>query len=246
MVLVADVVSVSSDQPIHLRRDLEQSDRDTVEELLKAITALGRRAVHYQSPQELAENAEMHKNDVVLSIYGGASSRNRMALVPAICESFGLKFIGPDVYGRVIAQDKEVTKRLALESGLKTPSWRVIRNLEHLSIFNRFTFPCVLKPLLEGSSIGISQANLVDNVDEAKRLAQNLLVDLRQPVLVEEFVAGRETALVAIENGAEVHWAYSEMIVAGSPEFFKYRLFDAAEKMNPTHGQTVKNIDGEL
>lgn len=247
IVLVADIVSDHGTViDTEYRRDLEQSDASTVQALIESIQKLGIDVKHYTSPDELATNAEKHKNDVVLTIFGGMNSRNRMALVPAICESFNLKFIGPDVYGRIIAQDKEVSKRLALDAGLRTPSWSVIRNLEDFILLSRSTYPAVGKPVLEGSSIGISQENLVKSLEEATPLVKKLFNTFDQPIILEEFVRGRETAYVAIEHKNGIHWAYSEIIVDGDPEYFDEKLFDAAEKMDSGPKRTVRNIDSEL
>jgi D-alanine-D-alanine ligase len=246
VVLVADIISDVGAPAIELRRDLEQTDQDTLQALTQAIVSLGIEVTHYEGPEALALNANKHKDDIVLSIYGGRASRNRMALVPAVCETFGVRFIGPDTYGRIIAQDKEISKRLARECGLRTPVWRVLRAEQDLAFVRRLSFPVVVKPLLEGSSIGISQNSLVRDAGEAERVAAALLKNFQQPVLVEEFIAGREVALVAIACGADMHWAYSEVFIAGQPDFFEWRLFDANEKQNRSPGRTVRNIDQDL
>ncbi|MCV6609226.1 MAG: ATP-grasp domain-containing protein [Amphritea sp.] len=246
IVLIADIFDSNCTQKLDSRRDLEKSEPETVNQLIQAIQKLGRNVVHYQSPDELGKNASKHKNDLVLSIYGGESSRNRMALVPAVCETFGLKYVGPDVYGRVVAQDKEVSKRLALDFGLETPEWRIIRRIEDVSCLEDFDFPCVVKPLMEGSSIGITQSNLIYNSEQAALLAEKLIESLDQPVIVEQFIPGREVALSVIESNGEIHSAYSEIVIEDQPDFFQDKLFDAEEKSNPTRGRTVRNIDAEL
>lgn len=246
VVLIADLIALSEKESVDTRRDLEKSDQETINYLMDAIIKLRREVILYKDPQELAENALQHKNDIVLSIFGGERSRNRMALVPAICESFGLSYIGPDVYGRIVAQDKEVSKRLALDSGLRTPSWRIIRDIQEISILARVNYPCVIKPLFEGSSIGISQSNLVYESQSADRIVRKLLVDMNQPILVEDFVPGREVALSVIESNGKITWGYSEVIIEGKPDFFENALFDAEEKISPTQGRTVRNIDDEL
>lgn len=75
------------------------------EELKKVC---GGTVFHYQSPKDLADNAYKHKDDIVFTIYGGEKSRNRMALVPAVCESYGLKYVGADAYARIICLKKLV------------------------------------------------------------------------------------------------------------------------------------------
>lgn len=247
VVLIADELDESAAATaVHARRDLEMTDAHTLDTLCATIRGLGPKVHLYRSPEALASAACRHASDIVLSIYGGQSSRNRMALVPAICETFGLRFIGPDVYGRIIAQDKEVSKRLALDCGVLTPAWRIVREIGDLKHAAGLRLPLVIKPLLEGSSIGISQRNLVTRRDDLDPLTRELLAAFQQPVLIEEFVAGREVAYVRIEHAQPPAWALSEVVIDGDADFFTQRLFDAEEKLRPTPGRTVRNIDLEL
>ena len=246
VVVVADIIGDGDKQNIQQRRDLEKSDSSTVEQLLATIARLGLRGVHYQTPEELAKQAKYHKQDLILSIYGGEVSRNRMALVPAICETFELNYIGPDTYGRVIAQDKEVSKRLAFDMGLETPKWLIIRRIEDIQNIKSMSPPVVVKPSMEGSSIGISQSNLCHTLDEAIILTMQLLSTFEQPILVEQFIAGKETALSVIETNSGFECAYSEIWIPDDPDYFSNRLFDAEEKTNPSKEHTARNIDHEL
>lgn len=247
VVLVADTFDEESiSSPAHLRRDLEMTDPRTLETLQATIAGLGVRVHLYSGPDELATNAARHGADIVLSIYGGKGSRNRMALVPAICESLGLRFIGPDVYGRIVAQDKEITKRLASDCGLLTPAWRVLRSVTDLVYAEGVRLPVVIKPLLEGSSIGISQRSRVTSASDIEPVAIEMLEKFGQPVLVEEFVAGREVSYGEIERAGQDSWAFSEMFIEGQADYFTDRLFDADEKQTPTAGRSVRNIDREL
>jgi D-alanine-D-alanine ligase len=248
VVLIADTFDKGDIEKelLETRKDLEKSSNETVQDLIDTIKALKKNVIHYETPEQLAKNAHMHKNDTVLSIYGGSKSRNRMALIPAICETYGLSYIGPDVYGRIIAQDKEISKRLAKECGLLTPNWVVIRSTGDFRHLKNISYPSVVKPLMEGSSIGIAQSNLVINELEANHLVGYILKEFKQPAIVEEFIPGRETALCVIEKQAGVDYAYSEITISGKPDFFKNRLFDVNEKNYPTKGRSVANIDNEL
>ncbi|ADL55451.1 D-alanine--D-alanine ligase family protein [Gallionella capsiferriformans] len=247
VVLIADKLGESEKlTPIHKRRDLEMTDAQTLDTLRSTINSLGLRVHTYNGPDDLAKNAALHSNDIVLSIYGGRASRNRMALVPAICETFGLRFIGPDVYGRIVAQDKEVTKRLASDCGIITPAWRIVRSVEDLRYISGLRLPVVIKPLMEGSSIGIAQRNRVVDVADVLPLAKELLETFNQPVLIEEFVAGREVAYSKIQHAGAESWAFSEVVIEGNDDYFTNHLFDADEKLIPTVGRTIRNIDHEL
>jgi D-alanine-D-alanine ligase len=246
VVLVADVISPThSSAAIDLRRDLEMTDTATLQALKSAIIDLGLRVHHYFGPNDLAERAKEHQDDIVLTIYGGKASRNRMALVPAICETFRIRHIGPDVYGRIVAQDKEISKRLALDCGLRTPAWRVLRNERQLHLISQMNLPVVIKPVMEGSSIGISQRNRATSFDDAEALAKELLASF-QPIIVEEFVPGREVAYCKIETADRQAWSFSEVLLGTDPTFFEDRLFDAQEKLFRRPDRTIKSIEREL
>lgn len=248
LVIVADIRSDEFPLGAELAdcRDLEKTDHAILSEISEAVRSLGIHVYHYQDPSILAEHSAFHKNDLVLSIYGGESSRNRMAITPAICEAFKLSYIGPDTYGRIIAQDKEISKRLAIDSGLLTPKWRVIRSEQDASIIAHQEPPLVIKPLLEGSSIGISEASLQRSTDGAIDVALTLLKKLNQPVLVEQFIPGREVSYTKIESSNDDMWGLSEVVILGDPEYFSYRLFHAKEKTIRDTRRTVRNIDFEL
>jgi D-alanine-D-alanine ligase len=247
VVIVADIFDPSiSSEAFHNRRDLEQTEAATLAALKNAVDSLGLRSHHYTHPRELSENASHHRDDIVWSIYGGESSRNRMALVPAICETHGLRYIGLDVYGRVICQDKEISKRLASECGLCTPTYRLLRTERDLATIERFPLPCVIKPVMEGSSIGITQENLVRDASSGTALARQLIATFKQPVMIEQFVGGKEVSYCSIEARPTELWALAEVTVMGYDDYFHEHLFDAEEKQFRRLPRDVRTIDNLL
>lgn len=247
VVLVADIIQdCLPGRQAHQRSDLEMSEESTVKTLSDALASLGFSVHHYDSPASLGLNAAKHRGDLVLSIYGGRESRNRMALVPAICEAYGLRYIGPDTYGRVVCQDKEISKSLAKSCGLSTPRWRILRRPTDVEFIDSFPLPFVAKPLLEGSSIGISSRNLVHSAIEGIALSLELLKTFNQPVMIEEFIPGREVSFNCIESSPIWVSAYSEITVEGDATYFDEHLFDADEKHYRRLPRSVRTIDDEL
>jgi D-alanine-D-alanine ligase len=232
VVLVADMLEDTTIAPeTHLRRDLEKTTAKVLADISDAIRSLGLTAYHYRDPAVLATAAPKHRGDIVLSVYGGQSSRSRMALVPAICETFQLPCVGPDAYGRVICQDKEISKRLAREAGLTTPEYLLARDETDLDAIADFPLPFVAKPVLEGSSIGIGPDNLVRSSDEGLKVVRQLLSEFSTPIMVESFVAGMETNVSLIETQAQIELRVSESYVPDVPSYFDSHLFDAGDKL---------------
>jgi D-alanine-D-alanine ligase len=203
--------------------------------------------VHYDNPKVLADHAAEHSDDVVLSIFGGSASRSRMALVPAICETFGLAYVGPDAYGRIICQDKEVSKTLAATAGLTTAPHRLVRSPADIDKISDFPLPYVAKPLWEGSSIGIGADNLITSRQRGASVLRDLLQHFRQPIMAESFVPGREVSWCFI-NGEEQRplRAMAEVIWNGDPRYFDTHLYDAPHKLMAEGRKTVRTITEEL
>ncbi len=227
VIVVADIApEESEDRSSAWRHDLEKSSIGTVTAITQAIESLGVSALHLSSLDALAERASLRlSGDVVLSIFGGERSRNRMALVPAICESFDTRFIGPDVYGRIVCQDKEISKMLASQCGIITPWHRIIRTETDLDRLGNLPFPVVVKPNMEGSSIGISERCIVNEPIQMLEIARELLHEFKQPVLVEQFVGGREVSVNLIETICGTEMRFAEIKIPGNPRYFENHLF---------------------
>lgn len=232
VLLVADLAAEEGGAtPAEDRRDLEKSSMKTVTAIVNAIGQLGLSVVHLQTLEELSNRAALHDDgDLVLSIYGGERSRNRMALVPAMCEGLSVRFVGPDAFGRLYCQDKELSKRLAVQCGMLTPRSQLVHSHADLARVAPDSFPVVVKPNLEGSSIGISRRSLTPDAEQVREVAAELLHRFQQPVLVEEFVPGREVSYNMIEVEGGVIGRLAEIRLDADPHYFDDRLFCAEEK----------------
>lgn len=246
IVLIADTISTINAEKIHEYDDLEKTDTSTILYLKETLESLGLDVQIYSHPKQLGDNAAKHINDLVFSIYGGSGSRNRMALIPAVAETYGISFIGPDTYGRIMCQDKVVSKDLAQQAGFCVPSHRILRFESELPLVKLPAPKVVIKPLLEGSSIGISQHSLTDNLEIANSLIKTLILRFNQPVLVEEFIPGREVSLNFIQSQSGYEWTFSEIQVKGKPQYFDNNVFDAEEKLFRNLDRKVVTINEYL
>lgn len=196
IVLIADRISNHDDASI-TSKTLEMVEDEYFLDIYTTLSSLTTKKIyHYINPTIFLDNIHRHKNDIVLSIWSGMSSRNRKALVPSICEAYDIKYIGADTYAQIICQDKELSKRICKKSGIKTPNYQLIKDEHSLHLLNLLKYPLVIKPNFEGGSIGISQKNLVCNFEDAKEVTLFLLANFNQPILAEEFIEGEEISIL--------------------------------------------------
>jgi D-alanine-D-alanine ligase len=145
-------------------------------------------------------------------------------------ESLGVLYTGCDSVASAIAFDKELTKQRLLSAGIKTPRFATLVEAS-TGWPSGWQPPVVLKPVCQGSSVGLS---FVENTAEfPAALAEAFRHDSR--VLMEEKVVGRETTVGVLAGKplpvVEVRpktgrYDYHSKYTTGASEYFCPADFD--------------------
>jgi D-alanine-D-alanine ligase len=104
-------------------------------------------------------------------------------------EWLGLRYTGSGVLGSALAMDKLRAKRLWMAEGLPTPPFESLDAKSDLrAVAKRLGLPLMVKPVNEGSSLGMSKVRVADELEEAYALA----VNYDRAVIAEKFIEGSE------------------------------------------------------
>ncbi len=183
--------------------DVAEFDSDeTVDALEETLSELGHRVQRVGHVWALAEALVAGQRwDLVYNIAEGLGGRSREAQVPSLLEAYGIAYTCSDPLVCAATLDKAVAKRLVSSAGLATPPFAVIRSADDLSAADSLAFPLFAKPLAEGTGKGITQNSLIDNADGLRSVVAELLDRYSQPVLVEEYLPGREFTTAILGTG---------------------------------------------
>ena len=109
--------------------------------------------------------------------------------VQGALELLGIPYTGPGVMASSVAMDKLMTKRIWLAEGLPTPAWRQVHSAEETrAAFEVLGSPMIVKPVREGSTIGLTKVTSAEQCAAAYELAAG-----QDPmVMCEQFIAGDE------------------------------------------------------
>jgi D-alanine-D-alanine ligase len=144
---------------------------------------------------------ERTRPDIVFNIAEGASGPCREGFIPSILEHLRIPYTASDPLTLNICLDKSRTKEILTYHGLPNSRFHVV-NDDNFS-FNSLKYPLMIKPLHEGSSIGIRNDSLVMTRAEMRDRVSRLLNHYHEPALVEEFLPGREFTAAIIGNGSD-------------------------------------------
>ena len=152
-----------------------------------ALLRNGYDAVAIDTRDDLAAALAQTPIDVAfIALHGRLGEDGR---VQGFLEVLGIPYTGSGVQASAVAMDKLLTKRLFRSHDLPTPNFWVVNSPEEVtSLLHAFEQPLVVKPVYEGSTLGIAVVRSADQVEEALRSA----LTYGRRIFIEAFVAGRE------------------------------------------------------
>jgi D-alanine-D-alanine ligase len=133
--------------------------------------------------------------DLVYNYSVGFGSRSREVHAAAICEHLGIPYTGSDPLTLALASDKQLSKLIAKTNRIPTPTYRVVRALEAPVHLPKTWSHCLVKPLYEGSSIGVSGPLSMEEQGSIETVIRRTLADYGYGVIVEEFISGYEVTV---------------------------------------------------
>lgn len=137
--------------------------------------------------------------DIVFNMCEGLRGESRESHIPAILEMLGIPYTGSGVLTLALTLDKALTKKVLAYHSVPTAPFKVFEAGERVDP-GSLEFPLFVKPLHEGSSMGVGPSSVVSTVEELEREVGRLTNMYRQPALVEEFLPGREFTVGILGN----------------------------------------------
>jgi D-alanine-D-alanine ligase len=212
--------------------EAEFDTRETVDALAAAIERLGHRVerIEVSGPaSRTVARLEAYGPDLIFNTAEGRRGRFREAFFPALFDELGMPYTGSDAYALSLTLDKQLTKLVLAQHGVRTPRWQYIDDPRQVQL-NALRFPVIVKPNFEGSSKGITQDSVVDDALRLHEAVAAALARYPAGVLVEEFIAGRDVTVPFLEAAAPdrhgilhpVEYVIAEQASAGR----RYAIYD--------------------
>jgi D-alanine-D-alanine ligase len=137
--------------------------------------------------------------------------------IAAYLELIGKRITGSGSRGLLYGQDKALAKKILEFHGIATPVFaRSYRG--RLDFSHDLEFPVIVKPAREDGSIGIEFNAVVSSIRELMERIDWLHANFDSPVLIEEYVDGREMYVGVIGNDNPTALPVIELDLSKLPE----------------------------
>jgi D-alanine-D-alanine ligase len=175
-----------------------------------------------EEPQLLIAELRRQKPDAVFNLHEGSTLNGATeAYVAGVLEWLEVPFTGSQACTLSLARSKHTTKRLLLGAGLPTPDFFVVEQAPGKPpTVPRcpLPWPVIVKPAEQDASVGLDQDSVVTGQRDLERRVSFILENYGPPVLIEEFIPGRELNVALFEDPDLRCLPPSEILFQHGPE----------------------------
>lgn len=187
-VLLLDLYKGIKDDEMHLLFSNEKRNYDfTIDEEIPELTKKNTKNLIGRNVIKICKMADI----VFLALHGSIGENGKLQ---AIFDCMGIKYTGSSYEGSILAMDKILTKKILEHDNIKTPKWHLLKNVRKENI----KFPVVVKPANNGSSIGVSIANNLEEFEVAIIECEKY----KDEIIIEEYIKGREFSVGILDKTA--------------------------------------------
>ena len=163
--------------------------------VLQALQNQGVDATHFDPKHQ--DITELRQYDRVFNVLHGRGGED--GLLQGVLQWFNIPQTGSGILASALGMDKVRTKQLWQGCGLSTAPFSILTaETDWQQVVNMLGLPLIIKPVHEGSSIGMTKVNNLDELPAAYATA----VQCGDVVMAERWITGREFTIVIIDDEA--------------------------------------------
>jgi D-alanine-D-alanine ligase len=194
--------------------------KEVEEEVAEALVKLGHEPVMYELDGTLKSLLGLGKIDcdLVFNLAESFADDDTADFkIAGFLELLGKRYTGTGTHGLMLAQDKAVAKKIFAFHGIDTPVFaKSFRG--RLDFSHDLQFPVIVKPAREDGSIGIEFSAVVSSIKELMERMDWLHAHFDSPVLIEEYIDGREMYVGVLGNDKPEALPVIELDLSKLPE----------------------------
>lgn len=116
-------------------------------------------------------------------------------VIQGVLELLGIPYTGSGHLASGIAMNKVLSKQIWMQECLPTSKFELLKDVKSLTLAaNKLGLPLMIKPVHEGSTVGISKVDIFENIETAYYNA----VNYDNEVFAERFIDGRELTVAIL------------------------------------------------
>jgi len=189
----------------------------------------------------LINDAKKNLPDVIFNFVELYNDNPKLEMnVVGLFELMGIPYTGSPPLALANCQNKMMAKKLLNINGIKTPPSFLAEELPE-RLKHDLKYPLIVKPAFEDASVGIENESIVKNKSELLARMDHVIQKFTQPVLIEEFIEGRELNVAVFQDEETRVLPISEIDFTEMPDHL-HNIVSYQAKWDPQHESYHKTI----
>ncbi len=178
----------------------EKESEDDAKTIAGYIENLGIRTYLVPGNNDLPFNLKKIKPDIAINLVDSFKGfENLSSSIPGVLEILEIPYTGADILGMSLDTNKFVIKKLLEQNGVPVPRFQLFATAND-PIDPTLRFPLIAKLNEIHGAVEITQDAVSENEKHLRERIKFLIATYKQPVLVEEFIVGREVTAILLEG----------------------------------------------
>jgi D-alanine-D-alanine ligase len=197
---------------------LSEMDADVyAADFTKYISKMGIDVVTIAGDANMANNLQKYKPDLAINLVDSVCGQMSLgSSVPGMLEVLQIPYTGSGTLGWSLGCNKFLMYQLLQSAGVPVPTHQLVLSSTDM-IDPGLRYPLFPKLNNEHSSIGVSDNSICYNEKDLRFKLKELITTYKQPVLIDEFIAGIEVT-AAILDGVNLKVYMAQRKVGGGKE----------------------------
>jgi len=194
---------------------------EEMQDIKEALDTLGYKSTIFNVDSDilrLIDYLRGQKPDLIFNIVECVENESLQEMnVAGLYELMKIPYTGAGPLALGTALIKPRVKEILNSHGILTPGYQVFRVTDRLVLKEGMNYPLIVKPSHEDGSVGISNASIVNSINELRKRIRFIHHEFDQPALVEEYIEGRELNVAILGSKRPQVLPISEIDFSGLP-----------------------------
>lgn len=218
---------------------------DEAKTLCTYLEKMGISTKIYPGNNELSKMLMEDKPDMVFNLVQSVRGHEELSpTISALLELMEMPYTGTGTFGLSITYNKYFTKKLLELIGLPIPRYQLFNSPNDV-LDGQLKFPLISKLNEIHGSVGIDENSVCDDEKALRAKLKDLISVYKQPVLVEEFIVGREITSIILEGTHRKVYSAEKILPEIPGSKYKFASFNY-QWVDEKPAEYIKHDGGDL
>lgn len=187
-------------------------------EVAKYVSKMGIDVTTIAGDDNLAQNLQKYSPDMAINLIDSVRGESALgSAVPGVLEVLHIPYTGTGTLGWALGTNKFLTYQLLQSAGIPVPTHQLVTSFSDM-IDPEMRYPLFPKLNAEHSSIGVDENSICKNEKELRAKLKDLMTIYKQPVLIDEFIAGIEVTASVLDGMNTKVYAVQRKVAEGTED----------------------------